>query len=88
MVLDLAETQKDGDFSAQAEEANVSEGYSVSTAEDGEKLRWVYALIFVWALFILIIDEIVKAHERKLQTAYQKRSRQHFETVLGMHSPK
>jgi hypothetical protein len=56
----------------------------VSVGTDG--LMWY---VFIpWPFLVILIDEIVKAHDRSRRDFYHNRARQHFDTVLGMYSPK
>jgi len=47
---------------------------------------WLY-LWFVWPVWIIVVDECIKMHDRKRREFYHNRARSHFDTVLGMHSP-
>ncbi|XP_060071400.1 transmembrane protein 94-like [Ylistrum balloti] len=47
----------------------------------------VWGIGFSFPLVILFINELVKRHEVKLYSRYQKRTRLHFGTKLGMNSP-
>lgn len=46
------------------------------------------AVIVVWPLTVLAIDECVKSHDRRHMTRYYKFLRMQFDTRLGMWSPK
>lgn len=48
--------------------------------------RWYVFL--PWPLLIVITDEMCKMHDRRHRDFNHKKARQHFDTVLGMHSPK
>ncbi|KAH8547609.1 hypothetical protein BGW37DRAFT_514939 [Umbelopsis sp. PMI_123] len=51
-------------------------------------LPWyVYFLGFAFVLVIIPIQELVKMHDLKEFTRFQKRSKLEFSTKLGMHSP-
>lgn len=61
--------------------------FSVSLpAVDLDTFRWYVFL--PWPFLIIAIDEICKAHDRRRRDFLHKKARQHFDTVLGMHSPK
>lgn len=52
------------------------------------QVEWyVYVIMFVWPLFVVIIDELVKRSERHHWKLNQEILRLEFETKLGMHSP-
>lgn len=51
-------------------------------------LFWLKAFVVAWALLVWGVDELVKSADDKWFSLHQRRTRQHFETVLGMHSPK
>ncbi|RUS33312.1 hypothetical protein BC938DRAFT_472133 [Jimgerdemannia flammicorona] len=42
---------------------------------------------FVWPVIFLPVQELVKMHDNKEYTRFQKRSKLEFNTKLGMHSP-
>ncbi|ORZ03694.1 hypothetical protein BCR43DRAFT_429587 [Syncephalastrum racemosum] len=48
---------------------------------------YVYFLGLVWPLVLVPIQELVKMHDSKEFTRFQKRSKLEFSTKLGMHSP-
>ena len=54
----------------------------------GVSVSWYWWLWFVWPLFIVSVDELVKGHDRRKREFYHNRARSHFDTVLGMWSPK
>lgn len=61
--------------------------YSVSVpAVDVVSFRWYVFL--AWPLLIIGMDELCKRHDRARRDFLHKKARQHFDTVLGMHSPK
>jgi hypothetical protein len=61
--------------------------FSVSTpAVDVSSFRWYVFL--PWPLLLLALDELCKKHDRARRDFLHKKARQHFDTVLGMHSPK
>ena len=50
---------------------------------------WVwYVWLIVWPVWLIVVDELVTAHDRQRREFYHVRARSHFDTVLGMHSPK
>lgn len=50
---------------------------------------WYFWLLwFIWPLMALIVDEMVKVHDRNLLTRYFKFLRMQFDTRLGMWSPR
>ena len=70
--------------------------FATSLASDGSpesqlKLSlvpaWVWPCGIVWAVILLIIQELIKLRERKFVRRSQKRLRLEFETKLGMNSP-
>ena len=54
----------------------------------GVSLGWYWWLWFVWPFLIVCVDELVKVHDRHKREFYHNRARSHFDTVLGMWSPK
>ena len=55
----------------------------------GVSTSWVwYVWLVVWPVWLVTVDELVKAHDRRRREFYHNRARSHFDTVLGMHSPK
>lgn len=61
--------------------------FSVSVPSvDVVHFRWY--LFLAWPLLILALDELCKRHDRVRRDFLHKKARQHFDTVLGMHSPK
>ena len=55
----------------------------------GVSVSWVwYVWLVVWPVWLVTIDELVTAHDRRRREFYHNRARSHFDTVLGMHSPK
>ena len=42
----------------------------------------------LWMVLVVGMAECAKSHDAKATMMYSKRARQHFDTVLGMHSPK
>jgi len=48
---------------------------------------WVWPCGIVWAVILLVIQELIKIRERKFVRRSQKRLRLEFETKLGMNSP-
>ncbi|KAI9276049.1 hypothetical protein BY458DRAFT_454486 [Sporodiniella umbellata] len=48
---------------------------------------FVYLLIFAWPIVLVPVQELVKLHDNKEFTRFQKRSKLEFSTKLGMHSP-
>ena len=61
--------------------------YSVSVPSvDVVSFRWYVFL--AWPLLIIGMDELCKRHDRARRDFLHKKARQHFDTVLGMHSPK
>ncbi|KAI7850620.1 hypothetical protein BDC45DRAFT_546585 [Circinella umbellata] len=48
---------------------------------------YVYFLGFIWPVIALPVQELVKMHDDKEFTRFQKRSKLEFSTKLGMHSP-
>jgi len=48
--------------------------------------RWYVFL--AWPFLIVAMDELCKRHDRRRRDFLHKKARQHFDTVLGMHSPK
>lgn len=61
--------------------------YSVSVPSVNlTDFRWYVFL--PWPLLILLLDEACKAHDRRHRDFNHKKARQHFDTILGMHSPK
>lgn len=54
-----------------------------------EAVPWYFWLLFlIWPLCVIVIDEIVKSHDRHHLTRYFKFLRMQFDTRLGMWSPK
>jgi hypothetical protein len=54
-----------------------------------EAVPWYFWLIYlIWPILILIMDEIIKLHDRKHLIRYFKFLRMQFDTRLGMWSPK
>ncbi|GAA5795183.1 hypothetical protein HPULCUR_000537 [Helicostylum pulchrum] len=52
------------------------------------KIPWfVYFLAFAWPIVLIPVQELVKMHDNKEFTRFQKRSKLEFSTKLGMHSP-
>lgn len=52
------------------------------------KIPWfVYFLGFAWPIILIPVQELVKMHDNKEFTRFQKRSKLEFSTKLGMHSP-
>lgn len=55
---------------------------------DLARIPWyVYFLGFVFPLLLVPMQELVKLHDEKEFTRFQKRSKLEFSTKLGMHSP-
>ncbi|KAI8645616.1 hypothetical protein BD408DRAFT_360915 [Parasitella parasitica] len=55
---------------------------------DLSKIPWfVYFLGFAWPVVLMPVQELVKMHDNKEFTRFQKRSKLEFSTKLGMHSP-
>ena len=55
----------------------------------GVSVSWVwYVWLIVWPVWLVTVDELLKAHDRQRREFYHNRARSHFDTVLGMHSPK
>jgi magnesium-transporting ATPase (P-type) len=48
--------------------------------------RWY--IFLAWPFLIVALDEVCKRHDRIRRDFLHKKARQHFDTVLGMHSPK
>ncbi|KAI8342242.1 hypothetical protein BD560DRAFT_339084, partial [Blakeslea trispora] len=48
---------------------------------------FVYFLGFAWPIILVPAQELVKMHDNKEFTRFQKRSKLEFSTKLGMHSP-
>ncbi|CEP15135.1 hypothetical protein [Parasitella parasitica] len=48
---------------------------------------FVYFLGFAWPIVLMPVQELVKMHDNKEFTRFQKRSKLEFSTKLGMHSP-
>ncbi|CAO3692490.1 unnamed protein product [Rhizopus stolonifer] len=48
---------------------------------------FIYFLAFVWPIVLIPVQELVKMHDNKEFTRFQKRSKLEFSTKLGMHSP-
>ena len=51
-------------------------------------LSWHWYAWLVWPVWIVVVDEAIKSHDRRKREFYHNRARSHFDTVLGMHSPK
>lgn len=52
------------------------------------RIPWyVYFLGFIFPLILVPMQELVKLHDEKEFTRFQKRSKLEFSTKLGMHSP-
>ena len=49
---------------------------------------YCWAALGVWPLFVVCMDELVKAHDHKLVVRYYKFMRMQFDTRLGMWSPR
>jgi len=49
---------------------------------------WYWYIFFAWPPLLIIVDELIKTRERRKREFAQHRARSHFDTVLGMHSPK
>jgi magnesium-transporting ATPase (P-type) len=63
--------------------------YSYSSAVPRVDLHDFYWFVFLpWPFVSLAVDELCKGHDRKKRDFYHRKTRQHFDTVLGMHSPK
>jgi len=60
-------------------------GHSIPVMNTTE-FRWYIFLL--WPLLIIFLDELCKNHDRTRRDFYHRKARQHFDTVLGMHSPK
>ncbi|DAZ96126.1 TPA: hypothetical protein N0F65_008705 [Lagenidium giganteum] len=67
------------------------------TGADGKTLwHFIYDIVpwyfwvgvFVWPIIVVVVDEMVKAHDRRHLTRYYKFLRMQFDTRLGMWSPK
>ena len=55
----------------------------------GVSVSWVwYVWLIVWPVWLVTVDELVKAHDRQRREFYHNRARSHFDTVLGMWSPR
>ncbi|KAL1926772.1 hypothetical protein VTP01DRAFT_5418 [Rhizomucor pusillus] len=53
-----------------------------------DSVPWfVFLLGFAWPIVLVPIQELVKMHDNKEFTRFQKRSKLEFSTKLGMHSP-
>jgi hypothetical protein len=48
---------------------------------------YTYFLGFIFPLVLVPVQEVVKLHDEKEFTRFQKRSKLEFSTKLGMHSP-
>ncbi|CEI97849.1 hypothetical protein RMCBS344292_11974 [Rhizopus microsporus] len=48
---------------------------------------FIYFLGFAWPIVLIPVQEVVKMHDSKEFTRFQKRSKLEFSTKLGMHSP-
>ncbi|EIE87632.1 hypothetical protein RO3G_12343 [Rhizopus delemar RA 99-880] len=48
---------------------------------------FIYFLGFAWPIVLIPVQELVKMHDNKEFTRFQKRSKLEFSTKLGMHSP-
>ncbi|GAB5359986.1 hypothetical protein AAMO2058_000588800 [Amorphochlora amoebiformis] len=70
---------------ALALQACISFGFSPRTFSE---LSPFYAVLVGGPVVVIMVDEMVKMHDRKQFTIFQKRSRLMFDTRLGMHSPK
>ncbi|KAI8393407.1 uncharacterized protein BYT42DRAFT_550947 [Radiomyces spectabilis] len=52
------------------------------------RIPWyVYFLGLIWPVIVVPVQELVKLHDEKEFTRFQKRSKLEFSTKLGMHSP-
>ncbi|KAG0183213.1 hypothetical protein DFQ29_008573 [Apophysomyces sp. BC1021] len=52
------------------------------------KIPWfIYFLGFIWPIVLVPMQELVKMHDNKEFSRFQKRSKLEFSTKLGMHSP-
>ena len=60
----------------------------LSVGRVGVDLSWYWYIWFVWPLWIVGVDELIKTHDRGRREFYHNRARSHFDTVLGMWSPK
>jgi len=49
---------------------------------------YLYLIVGVWIIIIIVIDEIVKRHDKKRYLRFQQRLRILFDTKLGRYSPK
>jgi len=58
------------------------------TDEAFSGLNEYYWILLLLPPSIIVVDEVVKRHDSKLFTIFQKRARLMFDTLLGMHSPK
>lgn len=50
--------------------------------------RFLWPIFLGWPFLVLLVDEVCKKINRKTRDFHHKKERQHFDTVLGMHSPK
>ncbi|KAI8970791.1 hypothetical protein BDB01DRAFT_731411 [Pilobolus umbonatus] len=48
---------------------------------------FIYFIIFSWPIILVPVQELVKMHDNKEFSRFQKRSKLEFSTKLGMHSP-
>ena len=60
----------------------------LSVGRVGVDVHWMWYLWFVWPFWIVGVDELIKMHDRERREFYHNRARSHFDTVLGMWSPK
>ena len=54
---------------------------------DAGSFKW-FVFLVVWPLMIPAADALAKRADSRANNFSQRRARQHFDTVLGMHSPK